>query len=67
MTIPPDVSFRNAVAARLACSPGNFFFPGEVKILVEFAADIGLPEDQAREIITAMVVSPRHQITAGIE
>lgn len=26
-----------------------------------------LPEDQAREIITAMVVRPRHQTTRGIE
>ncbi|MBJ2150663.1 hypothetical protein [Paracoccus sp. IB05] len=67
MTIPPETRFRNAVAANLLASPGNFFFPGEVMKLVRLAADLGIPEADARQVITSMVERPRHRITAGIE
>lgn len=67
MPIPAETRFRNAVAANLLSSPGNFFFPGEVMKLVKLAADLGIPEPIARQTITSMVERPRHSITAGIE
>lgn len=67
MSIPPETRFRNAVAANLMASPGDFFFPGEVTKLVRIAEEMGVPADQARQIITTMVERPRHSVTAGIE
>ncbi|MCB5410471.1 hypothetical protein [Pseudogemmobacter faecipullorum] len=67
MPISPEIRFRNAVAATLASSAFDFFPPGEVKRLVEFAKDIGVPEEQARLTITSMVERPREPVTRGIE
>ncbi|MFE3839194.1 hypothetical protein [Pseudogemmobacter sonorensis] len=63
----PKGAFSSILNDAARATPGGLLDPASARGMVRRAVNMGVPREQAEEMVALLAVRPRHQITRGIE